>query len=303
MKEVITLTLNTALDCVITEEEYERFGACPERLEIIPAGKGINVSRALSSWDFSSLCLGFVGIEDKEIFSSVDDENITTDFVYVSGNTRKNITITNCKDGLEHHERNKGFTPTKENVEELLEKLEGYCDGAKYLVLSGSVPDGISKDIYKDIIFMATKKGLKVILDASGPALNKGIEAGPYMIKPNLEELKSLTDENLDSKEAIENFIRKTAVTNSIEYVLTTLSQEGALLYVRSADRFIYSPAYKDDSTENKQIVSSVGCGDCSLAGFLYGNLKKLSFDGSLEMSMKCAAYNLYTKIPGKLGN
>ncbi len=62
------------------------------------------------------------------------------------------------------------------------------------VILSGSLPKGIEDTIYKRIIENLKQKSIKVILDADGPSLLKGVEAIPYAIKPNLHELKAIVD-------------------------------------------------------------------------------------------------------------
>ena len=301
MKKIITITLNTAIDCVISKDEYSRNKNAVDITEYataLPAGKGINVSRALSCENVDSLALGFVGIEDKPLFDGVSGEHIKTDFIFVPGNTRRNITVTGCNDGMEHHIRNAGFSVTEEHISLLCEKLDFLLAEESVVILSGSLPTGAPIDTYKRLIERIKKHGSVAILDTGGEALFYGMCASPYLIKPNLEELSSLSNSPLNSDEKMRAFIRKLSSDNNISYVLTTLSQDGALLYNLNTDTFLSSPAYTGNDT-SRQIVSSVGCGDTSLAAFLSAHLRGLSDEEALRLSMKRAYYNLFTETPG----
>ena len=301
MKEIITVTLNTALDCVISEREFEVSGIDSESLKTIPAGKGLNVSKALASHKEFSICIGFVGLNDKVLFDSISNTFISTDFIYVPGKTRKNITISECKDGLEHHECNPGFTISKEEKIFIKNTIFSHFSPERVIIFSGSLPSGLETDTYKELILEAKENGLITVLDSSSFALKEGIKAGPYIIKPNLEELQSLAGKNLSLDNDLKDFIRELSRENGIEYVLTTLSEKGAILYIRRKDSFIETGVYCDDNFKDRPIISSVGCGDSSLAGFVYGLKMGLSDKEALELAMKWAFLNLYTEIPGDL--
>lgn len=301
MSKIITLTLNTALDCVIKEKDFLLNGPDIDLMDIIAAGKGLNVSRALESNGEASVCLGFVGLDDQKLFEGISSPLITTDFIYVPGSTRKNITLSECKDGLEHHETNPGFMIVKEVFNKQIDTLSSYINAGDYIVFSGSLPRGLEADTYQKLIRLCQKKGLTTILDTSGPALKEGIKACPNIIKPNLDELMSLTDLDLSNKESMQSFIRKLSNDNSIDYVLTTLSKDGALLYVNKEDRFIEAPSFSDNDHKHLSVISSVGCGDCSLAGFVYGIKNGYSTEQALDLSMKWAYFNLFTTTPGQM--
>lgn len=301
MNEIITITLNTALDCVISEDDFIAHGMDEKYLNMIAAGKGLNVSRALASKGQFSICLGFVGSNDKDLFNSISSDLIKTDFIFVPGDTRKNITVSQCEDGLEHHETNPGFTISKKEKNLQKNLISSYFSPNKYIIFSGSLPKGLEVTTYKNLIEEAKAENMITVLDTTGLALKEGIKAGPYIIKPNKEELQSLTEVDLSLEDNLKSFVRNLSKENGIEYILTTLSENGALLYIRRDDSFISTPVYTDPSFDNKAVVSSVGCGDSSLAGFVYGLTHHMSDREALAFSMKCAFENLYTIVPGQL--
>ena len=87
---IYTVTLNTAIDVVISEKDYLEKNK--KKAISIPAGKGINVSRALKSAGIPSTAIALVGIKDIKLFNTIKDDKINAIFVTVKGATRKNTT-------------------------------------------------------------------------------------------------------------------------------------------------------------------------------------------------------------------
>lgn len=297
---IFTVTLNTAIDVVISEEDYNNMAedsAMFEKAELIPAGKGINVSRALKSAGIPSTAIAFVGEEDMDLFSQVEDELISAKFIPVKGYTRRNITISNCSDGQEHHERTIGYSLTEEDMKTIFDVLCNLVNEGDWILFSGSLPCGIPTNTYKELIDFCKKKGAFTGLDSSGAALKCGILASPYFIKPNKEELEDIKGSPLSDMDEITNCLRKIASTYDIPLILTTLSGDGAVLYSYEKDCMLESEALPVRGT----CVSSVGCGDSCVAGFMSGLLEHHTYDECLKEAMIFANANLYTKVPGDL--
>src|SRR5699024_11375685 len=86
----------------------------------------------------------------------------------------------------------------------LLEGFKQMIDGKKVVAMSGSLTKGLEADFYKKLIDMAKAKGLTVILDTSGPALEAALDhSQPSIIKPNESELAALTDGETAKSEQI----------------------------------------------------------------------------------------------------
>ena len=61
-----------------------------------------------------------------------------------------------------------------------------------FLVASGSLPPAGPLDFYPMVAKLVRNKGAKLVLDTSGPALQRALDRGVFMIKPNLGEFESL---------------------------------------------------------------------------------------------------------------
>ena len=293
--KVFTVTLNTALDVVVREDDYKESRL--KKAIRIPAGKGINVSRALKSNGIPSTAIALVGESEEELFSSVADDLISLHLIPVKGKTRSNITLSFCEDGKEHHTRTKGYKAGEKELDAVRDYLsENVCEG-DWVIFSGSLPEGMPSDAYASLIKLCKLRDAYTLLDSSKLALLRGITAGPFAIKPNREELEDILSAKFPRDEEILEYLRKLSDNYGIKIILTTLSEEGAILYSRDRDTVIRLDAYKP----KEAVVSSVGCGDSAVAGLVYGFLNYLSFEECLKESMLFANANLYTPVPGEL--
>ena len=151
------------------------------------------------------------------------------------------------------------------------------------MTLSGSLPPGVPIDFYADVIKIARKENVLTFLDSSGDALRKGVEAGPFFVKPNEAEARNLLDlkstEPLDFAQ-IATEISKRYVTN----VLLSLGAKGAIAMQSGEIIFAKSPSVN--------VKSAVGSGDCMLAGLAYGCLHGLSFKDAVVCGVAAGTAN-----------
>ena len=148
---IYTLTLNPALDYdMYLEDELK-----PENLNLSrkvnfrAGGKGINVSKVLKNLGVESTAIGYVaGFVGDFIVEDLKKDNINAEFVELEGNTRINVKV----NGNDKETELTGLSPeiTGEKLKELTEKISHLKDG-DILVLSGSIPESISKSIYKEL--------------------------------------------------------------------------------------------------------------------------------------------------------
>ena len=173
-----------------------------------------------------------------------------------------------------------------EKIIELRTHLQKIMGKYKALTLSGSLPPGVPSDFYAELIEIARKKNVLTFLDASGDALRKGLEAGPFFIKPNETEAKSLL--GIKSSEPLD--FAQAAAGISTRYktnVLLSLGANGAI--ASKADEIFI---VKNPRVDAK---SAVGSGDCMLAGLTHGFLQDLSFEQSIICGVAAGTANTLT--------
>lgn len=266
---VYTVTLNPALDHIVYVSDLN-MGAVNrmnrEAMEV--GGKGINVSVVLSELDVKSKALGFVaGFTGSEIERRLRERGIDTDFVRLpEGMSRVNVKLKNyCTDTVSETELNSdGPDIGDEAVKELFVKLGNIEDG-DVLVLAGSVPHSVPKDIYCHILEYVSAKNIKIAVDASGELLTSTLAFHPFIIKPNMDELGEIFGERPGS--ALEAMgYAKTLQEMGARNVLVSMAGDGAFLLEENGQTH-FCGACKG------KVKNSVGAGDAMLAGFLSGIL------------------------------
>lgn len=283
---ITTLTLNPCIDRTITIEKF-LFGGTNKVLDVRKdvSGKGINVSIVLKHLGLDTLCLGFNYSKDsKAIEEELNDQNIKYDFVKVKGEVRVNVKIFDKSVKVMSEFNESGHQVSKEAVDELLDVVYGYFDDTSILVLDGSVPAGVPVDIYKTIIEMANRRGIKTILDAANDLLLEGIKAKPYMIKPNIDELSAISKREIKTREDIISVSRE-IISKGVSYVCVSMGKDGAMLI--GLDNVYVSPAMKVD------IKGIQGAGDSLVAGICMAIDKGISEEKLLAYGVAAASGSL----------
>lgn len=223
-----------------------------------PGGKGINVSRALTALGVPNKAFGFIaGINGTVVEKMLDKEKVLYDFINIEGETRINVKV-NSKEGETAFNLN-GPIIIEEHLKMLYEKLDRLENG-DILIMAGSVGRS-SPRLYKEIISRYGSKFLCCV-DAHGEALQEAMNAHPFFIKPNLQELSEYAKKNLTIDELPE-YASSLVKEKGINYLLVSYGKEGALLA---------SPTgviQKKFTRFNRKVISTVGAGDVLVAAFL----------------------------------
>ena len=125
------------------------------------------------------------------------------------------------------------------------------------MVGSGSLPPGVDHDLYAGLVRRCRDAGVRVAIDASGPALRHAVAAGPDLIKPNLEELEELVGRSLDTLGHVLG-ASIDLVTQGVATVVVSLGRDGALLVTPSVTALAVAPVSSP--------LFTVGAGDALLA-------------------------------------
>lgn len=293
---IVTVTMNPAIDKTVEIDTLIQGGLNRiQKVEYDAGGKGINVSKTIRELGGSSVAVGFLGGNaGKTIENVLKEKGITSDFIWVEGETRTNTKVFETRGGVT--ELNEpGPVITEEKIEELLKKLEGYADENTLFVLSGSVPAGVDKGIYGRITRLVHQKGAVVLLDADGELFRRSLEAVPDMIKPNREELEEY--EKMDYKASVEELAKIAGRFQKagIQTVAVSMGKSGAMFM--KEDYRVICPAVP------VKAHSTVGAGDAMVAGLAYAWEKKLDEEKMVRLCMAVSAgavTTIGTKPPTK---
>ena len=257
---ILTVTLNPAVDKIIILDKL-KLGKLNrvKDAEALAGGKGINVSEVLSALNVDNTALAIVGGDNgNSINNYLQKRGVKTDFQWSEINTRQNLKIKENNSNRET-EINETGRVTKEDIKAFKKNIEKYLTADNTIVLSGSLPEGVKKNIYAELIEKAAAKEAKVILDSSGEEFKLAINKAPYLVKPNLAEIENLLSTNMESdadlKKGAEYLLKK-----GIKIVMISLGAEGA--FIASKDE-----AYRLQTPEVEVAQTTVGAGDTMVAG------------------------------------
>ena len=308
MKKVLTVTLNPCIDRTLYFESFQvgTTNIIKKTIEEA-AGKGINVAVGLRHLQVPVKALGFAYNEDMDkLYGKLDAEQIPYSFVEVEGRLRVNQKLFDEAKSEMTECNEKGSPVSKGDVDMLLQLLQAELADASILVLSGSVPPGVDKDIYAVMTSMANKAGVKVILDASGELLAEGIKAKPYLIKPNKEEFIKTFIKGMDGtkipcineRQEPEDIIEMMAdqiVKQGVSYVCLSMGEAGAIMWNgQKNDNGETGAVVKEKRPAiNVPIRSLQGAGDAMVAGLckaLYDKREDKMLDYALAMAASTIA-------------
>lgn len=280
---IITVTMNPAIDKTVDIESLDRGGLNRiSHVELDAGGKGINVSKTISELGGKSIATGFIAGNTGKIIQSVMNEwNIENDFIEVSGETRTNTKVFE-KTGELTELNEPGPVVEEKDVKALLDKLESYAKEDTLFVLAGSIPRGVEKDIYHQIIELVHKKGAKVLLDADGELFTKALEAGPDIIKPNRVELEQYAGMDYVASEQELLQVADKLMEKGIETVAVSMGKSGAIFLKESYK--VRCPGLK------VKAHSTVGAGDAMVAALSYSWDQKMSDEDMVKMCMAVSA-------------
>ncbi|MBK5093510.1 MAG: 1-phosphofructokinase family hexose kinase [Actinobacteria bacterium] len=288
---IYTVTLNPTLDITYVLEEVS-FGEPVKANDVLknPGGKGINVSRVLRSMGMDSVATTIVGgYVGEEVLHLLQKEGLILQVVKIENETRTNVVVYGRKDEKELVIRAAGPPVKDTETERITSFIFNVAISPELLVLSGSLPPGVKKDIYSSLINEAKTRGVKVVLDSDGRPFKFGVEAGPYLIKPNRVELQYLAGREMRDDAAIREFCEG-LLEKGLEIVVVSLGSEGAMMITREG-------AWK--GTVPSVAENTVGAGDSMVAGLLIGIVQSKPLEEMFRMGLACGVSAVMNAGPG----
>ena len=285
---IYTCTLNLAIDLFIETDTMEPFTVNRTKDDDIQAnGKGVNVSLILKMLGVDTTALGFrAGFTGNYIEDYLQEKEISTDFIEVPGVTRINVFTQVNQTKEEYKLVNQGPEIPPEKVEAFLNQIRS-LQSEDYLCISGSLPRGMEPNILVDISQICQERGVHLIIDSSYKEVMDCLPYGPFLLKPNEEELASWFDERIDSEEAY-LFYGQQLLEAGAQNVLLSLGNGGAIFFSR--DRII-----RGNSPKGK-VVNTACAGDTLLGTFLAGYLTKQPLEETLRKSLAAGSSTAFRK-------
>lgn len=286
-KVIYTVTFNPSLDYIVSVKDFRPGMTNRTSSELMLAGgKGINVSIVLGNLGIKSTALGFIaGFTGDEIVRRLHNGGINSEFIKINdGISRINIKLKSI-DGTEIN--GQGPHIDSSHIEQLMNRLRRLESG-DVLVLAGSIPAGISDNIYKDIMDMLKDKGVQIVVDATSRLLTNVLEYNPFFIKPNQHELGDIFNVTLNTQEEVIPYALELKKMGAVN-VCVSMGGKGAILV--ADDGNVYKAKAPDGILKN-----SVGAGDSLVAGFLSGWIEKKDYEYAFRKGVATGSASAFSE-------
>lgn len=251
----------------------------------LPAGKALNISRALAWMGEKNIAAGLWGQDDyQQMLKAMSQlrKFIKVRMTAAEGSTRRNITVVDTRSAREMHLRHRSKLATKTSMARLKMDLEKLVERNSICVFAGLMPESEFIGGIIGIIKDCATCGAKIVVDTSGEALKKIVDTGVvWMIKPNVAELcelvgRKVRDEPVSLAKAGAKLLEK------VEIVLISRGEKGAVVVTGDGVWWCRTKG-------RRKVISTVGCGDYLLAGFLKGLEDRVDVISALRVAIKVA--------------
>ncbi len=285
---IYTVTFNPSLDYIVSIDDFQLGKTNRTRTEqMLPGGKGINVSTVLHNLGIENTALGFTaGFTGEELLRKMKEIGFYCDFIPLEhGCSRINIKMKDF-DGTEIN--GQGPSISQEAIRRLMEKLDQLTSGDT-LVLAGSIPKSMPDSIYRDILSSLSGRSIQFVVDATQNLLLNVLEYHPFLIKPNNHELGELFHVELNTREEVVPCAKKLQEMGA-RNVLVSMAGQGAVLAAENGEIHM-QPAPKGT------LVNAVGAGDSMVAGFVAGWTRKQDYRHAFRMGISAGSASAFSDL------
>ncbi len=284
---VYTVTFNPAIDYAIGVGKIE-LGMTnrAESAQLLPGGKGLNVSIVLGNLGIDNVALGFIaGFTGEEIKQRFEMLGGKSDFIKLKeGISRINVKI---KSDTETEINTAGPAIDGESLSCLMGKLDMLKDG-DILILAGSIPSSLSDTLYSDIMKRLAGREIMIVVDAAKELLLNVLPFNPFLVKPNHHELGEIFGVTITTREEVVPYARKLQEMGA-RNVLVSMAGAGAVLVTQDGDVLMCEAP--------KGIVkNSVGAGDSMVAGFVAGWCAQKDYDHAFRMGVASGSASAFSE-------
>ncbi|MEJ6979163.1 1-phosphofructokinase family hexose kinase [Pedobacter sp. P351] len=284
MKHVLTITLNPTVDKSTTIDQLipEKKLRC-EQPKFEPGGGGINVSRALRRLDIDSEALFPSGGRTGKLLEDLlEKEKIARHAIQVTAETRENFIVVASSTNQQFRFGMPGSEIPETEQENLFKAFESINPFPEIIVISGSLPPGMSPVFLKRIVKKAKEKNSMIIVDTSEEALKEVMNEGVFLVKPNLGELGRLVGKDALDNESADEAAQELINEGKAEVIVVSLGPQGAYLITKDIKEHIPAPTVKK--------LSTVGAGDSMVAGMVSVLARGGNYSEMVRMGVACGS-------------
>ncbi|WP_432700364.1 6-phosphofructokinase II [Kluyvera cryocrescens] len=277
MVNIYTLTLAPSLDSATQTPQIYPEGKLRCTSPIFePGGGGINVARAITFLGGQATAIFPIGgATGRHLVELLQTEHVPVESVDTQEWTRQNLHVHVDASGEQYRFVMPGATLHQDELQKLQDKVTHIRAGS-LLVISGSLPPGVSLEAFVALIKAAQQQGLRLIIDSSGDALAAALEIGHIeLVKPNQKELSALVQRELVQPDDVRKAAQEIIRSGKAHRIVVSLGAQGALAVDANNCVQVVPPPIKSQST--------VGAGD-SMVGAM---TLKLAEDADLKTMVR----------------
>ena len=283
---IVTVTMNTALDRILTVPNFQRGKRhrASDKLTLA-GGKGVIVARALKRLGVPVVATGFVGGRNgRRILEELSEEAVLNDLVRIEDESRTSTAVIDPTSGEYTEIIEWGPLVHPEELDILREKIDYLSRGAEMVVFAGSLPRGVDESFYAEMVRDLGRRGVSTVLDTEGEPLRLAMRGEPDVVSPNELEAEELVGHEFNDVDDRAHAVAEITRLGAAEAVMTVpdgcyahVLEDGALTPYRVR-------------VEEQDVRSSIGSGDAFLAGYVASRYTGRSPVDCLRFGVACGA-------------
>ena len=281
MNNILTITFSPCIDRSFSVPELvaeKKLRSSIPKTE--PGGGGLNVARVLTRLGANAIALypsgGYTG---KALDQLMADERVSAISVQTQNETRENIMVIETSTNRQFRFIMPPTSLSEKEVERILKCIEEVKE-TDFIVVSGSLPSGITPVSFSQINAIAGGRNAKLIVDTSGDMLKHAVDQGVFLIKPNVSELAYLAGKESLSVDEIAYEAKQIIKTGKCEIIVVSMGAAGAMLVTKDKTIPIMPPAV--------EIKSTVGAGDSMVAGIVFALSRTEDIETAVQYGVAC---------------
>lgn len=289
-KKILTLTVNPALDRIVTVDRlvFEDRGYIQSTTEM-PGGRGINAARVLVSFGLETVAVTTSGRETgRRMEELLQADTFEKDVVKIRNAIRTNLTISD-RQGLSIKLNEIGPSLSTLEQSRIIKAVAKRLPESSWLMLCGSLPPDIDLHFYTKLVKLAAKQDVETLLDTDGDPLLHAMEGGPTIVKPNQSEAERLLNTALITRRQLIDAVQKIKSLGPKSVVLS-LGSRGVIADTSSEGILEVIPPAID-------AVCPIGAGDAMSAAIVWSLAQGNPFSDALKWGV--AAGTASSKLPG----
>jgi tagatose 6-phosphate kinase len=253
------------------------------------SGKVVNVAMAVHTLEQSvTLISSSGGLSGRIIEQEVESVGMNAEWIPTNEATRVCTTLL-TKRGVTTEIAENTADVSDDVVAAFVNKTRIFANVADIVVFSGSLPANAPPETFAQIMRNVPKRFL---LDIRGPALQYCLPIGPFLVKPNREELEFTLGEDLSNEQ---DLIQAMCRLNDggATWVVVSDGEKGVWVTGENQAWHLMQPKI--------QTINPIGCGDSLTAGIACGLLEKRDVLQAVQYGVGAAAHNAEILLPARL--